>query len=62
MGELGVLTGHDTLTVQPTDFLVLEITVTQKARANHVSVRVRWPRPGCRPADPRPANRAPGVT
>ena len=43
-GELGVLTGHETLSVQPTDFLVLEIAFTQKSRVNHVSVRVRWPR------------------
>jgi hypothetical protein len=44
MGELGVLTGHETVTVRPTDFLVLEIKFTQKVRVNHVSVRVRWPR------------------
>ena len=43
-GELGVLTGHETVTVRPTDSLVLEIAFTQKARVNHVSVRVRWPR------------------
>ena len=43
-GELSVLVGHETVPVQPTDFLVLEIAVTQKRRANHVSVRVRWPR------------------
>ena len=42
-GELGVLTGHETVRVQPTDFLVLEITVTQTARANRVAGRVRWP-------------------
>ena len=61
LGELGVITGHETVPVQPTDFLVLEITVTQKARANHVSVRVRWPRPGRRPTGPCPTSRAPGV-
>lgn len=44
MGELGVLTGHETVLVQPTDFLVLEIAFTQKSRVNHVSVRIRWPR------------------
>ena len=43
-GELGVLTGHETVTVRPTDFLVLEIAFTQKVRVNHVSVRIRWPR------------------
>ena len=43
-GELGVLTGHETVTVRPTDSLLLEIAFTQKARVNHVTVRVRWPR------------------
>lgn len=43
-GELDVLTEHETVAVQPTDFLVLEIAFTQKSRANHVFVRIRWPR------------------
>jgi amphi-Trp domain-containing protein len=43
-GELGVLTGHETVTVRPTDFLVLEIAFTEKLRINQVSVRVRWSR------------------
>jgi hypothetical protein len=44
MGERGVLTGHETLSVQPTDFLVLEAAFAQKSRVDHVSVRVRWSR------------------
>ena len=44
MGELGILTGHETVTVRPTDSLVLEIAFTQKVRVNHVSVRIRWSR------------------
>ena len=43
-GELGILTGHETLVVQPADLLVLEIVFTQKSRVSHLSVRVRWPR------------------
>jgi amphi-Trp domain-containing protein len=43
-GEFGVLVGDATVPVRPTDFLLLEIAVTQKARANHVSVRIQWPR------------------
>jgi amphi-Trp domain-containing protein len=43
-GEFGVLVGDATVPVKPTDFLLLEIAVTQKARANHVSVRIQWPR------------------
>jgi hypothetical protein len=44
MGELDVLTGHEAVTVRPTDFLVLEIAFTRKVRVNHVSVRVQWRR------------------
>jgi hypothetical protein len=63
IGEFGVLMGHETVPVQPTDFLVLEITVTQKARANHVSISVRWPRRRRdRPAGPCPTGRASQVT
>jgi hypothetical protein len=44
MGELGVLTRHEIVTVRPTDSLVLEIAFTQTARVNRVTVRLRWPR------------------
>lgn len=53
-GELGVRTGHETVPVTPTEFLVLEITVTRKSRVDGFSVQVRWRRP------PAP-NRAPTV-
>jgi amphi-Trp domain-containing protein len=43
-GEFGILTGHDTVSVRPPDFLELDITVTRKSRVDHVSVQVRWPR------------------
>jgi amphi-Trp domain-containing protein len=43
-GEMGVRVGHETVPVETADVLLLEIEVTQKRRANHVSVRVRWPR------------------
>jgi hypothetical protein len=43
-GELGILTGHETVTVQPSDFLLLDIAISQTARGHQVSVRVRWPR------------------
>ena len=58
-GELGVLTGHETVAVQLADFLVLEIIFTQKSRVNHLSVRVRWPRqPGGNGAPPAGDERA----
>ena len=62
-GELGVLVGDETRPVKPTDFLLLEIAVTQKSRANHVSVHIQWPRrsmdraaaPPREPASPDPS-------
>jgi amphi-Trp domain-containing protein len=44
-GELKILVGHETVRVRPADFLVLDIAVSRKGRANHVSVRVRWLHP-----------------
>jgi hypothetical protein len=41
-GELAILVGHDTFALRPADFLVLDIAVSRKGRANHVAVRVRW--------------------
>jgi amphi-Trp domain-containing protein len=43
-GEMGVRVGHETVPVATADFLLLEIEITQKRHANHVLVRVRWPR------------------
>jgi amphi-Trp domain-containing protein len=64
-GEFGVLVGNETVPVQPTDFLLLEIAVTRKSRANHVSVRIQWPRRSLdraaagQPGKPGPADRSP---
>jgi amphi-Trp domain-containing protein len=43
-GELGIRRGHDTVSVETPDLIVLDIAVTQSRHANRVSVRVRWPR------------------
>jgi amphi-Trp domain-containing protein len=69
-GELGVQVWHETVAVEPADFLVLEVAVTQKIHVHQISVRVRWSRrPAAipqRPArsrgTPGPDRRAPGVT
>jgi amphi-Trp domain-containing protein len=42
-GEFQVVTGHDSLRVQPGDPVVLEIAVTRKHRVDHLSVHIRWP-------------------
>jgi amphi-Trp domain-containing protein len=42
-GELGVVTGHGQTALVTSEFLVLEIEVKQKKRANHVKVKLRWP-------------------
>jgi amphi-Trp domain-containing protein len=44
-GELGILAGHDTVSVRPADFLMLKIAVGHTGRATHVSVRIRWSAP-----------------
>jgi amphi-Trp domain-containing protein len=44
-GELGVVTGGEQTALVTSEFLVLEIEVKQKKRANHVEVKLRWPRP-----------------
>lgn len=43
-GELGVVTGHGETALVTSEFLVLEIEVKQKKRANHVEVKLRWPK------------------
>src|SRR5262249_51741202 len=58
-GELAVLAGHEAVPVQPTEFLVREVEVTRKPRADHLSGRVSWPRRSSRqsrdpPGDPGP--------
>jgi len=42
-GEFDVVSGHDTIRVQPGDPVVLEIAVIRKLRVDHVSIQVRWP-------------------
>ena len=42
-GEFDVVTGHDSMRIQPGDPVVLEIAVIRKLRVDHVSVQVRWP-------------------
>ena len=56
-GELGVLNGEESTTLATSEFLLMKIEVKQKKRANHVEIKLRWPR---RPlirvdADPREA-------
>jgi len=61
MGELGVLVGHETAAIQPTEFLELDIMVTRTARRNEVRIRVRWPHrqnPGHESTRPRRARTA----
>jgi amphi-Trp domain-containing protein len=43
-GELAVLSGDHATALATTEFLVLEIDVKQKKRANHVAIKMRWPR------------------
>ena len=43
-GEIGVLAGDQRVDLAAAEFLMLEIEVKQKKRANHVAVKLRWPR------------------
>jgi amphi-Trp domain-containing protein len=43
-GEMGVLAGDHRVDLAASEFVVLEIEVKQKKRANHVAVKLRWPR------------------
>jgi amphi-Trp domain-containing protein len=43
-GEFDVVTGHDTVRLQPSDVVVLGISVSRSLRVDHVSVQIRWPR------------------
>jgi amphi-Trp domain-containing protein len=43
-GELGVVTGHGQTALVTSEYLVLKIEVKQRKRANHVEVKLRWPR------------------
>jgi amphi-Trp domain-containing protein len=43
-GELAVVSGEQETSLVTTEFLLLDIEVKQKKRANHVAMRLRWPR------------------
>ena len=43
-GEISVFTGDHRVDLAASEFVVLEIDVKQKRRANHVAVKLRWPR------------------
>jgi amphi-Trp domain-containing protein len=43
-GELGVISGHGQTALVTSEFLILEIAVKQKKRANHVEIKLRWPK------------------
>jgi amphi-Trp domain-containing protein len=43
-GELGVVVGEHEAALATSEFVMLAIEVKQKKRANHVSVKLRWPR------------------
>jgi amphi-Trp domain-containing protein len=43
-GELAVGAGERSLRLATAEFLVLEIEVKPKKRANHVAVKLRWPK------------------
>jgi amphi-Trp domain-containing protein len=43
-GELKVTQGDRETSLATSEFLVLEIEVKQKKRANHVAVKLRWPK------------------
>jgi amphi-Trp domain-containing protein len=43
-GELTIVVGEQETSLVTTEYLLLEIEVKQKKRANHVAVKLRWPR------------------
>ncbi len=43
-GELKVTQGERETSLATSEFLVLEIEIKQKKRANHVAVKLRWPK------------------
>jgi amphi-Trp domain-containing protein len=42
-GELSVLAGQQSSTVATAEFVILEIEVKQRKRANRVDIKLRWP-------------------
>jgi amphi-Trp domain-containing protein len=43
-GEMAVGTGERPVALATAEFLILEIEVKQKKRANHVTIKLRWPK------------------
>ena len=43
-GEMAVGTGERPTSLATSEFVILEIEVKQKKRANHVAIKLRWPK------------------
>jgi amphi-Trp domain-containing protein len=43
-GELSIVVGEQQVQLATAEFVVLKIEAKQRKRANHVSVKLRWPR------------------
>src|SRR5215475_12898310 len=43
-GEVTVASGDDRVVLATSEFLYLEVEVKQKKRANHVGIKLRWPK------------------
>jgi amphi-Trp domain-containing protein len=43
-GEMAVGTGERPTPLATSEFVILEIEVKQKKRANHVAIKLRWPK------------------
>lgn len=43
-GEIALQTGEESTSVATSEFLMLEIEVKLKKRANHIAVKLRWPK------------------
>ena len=43
-GELSIVVGEQHVKLATAEFVVLKIEAKQRKRANHVSVKLRWPR------------------
>lgn len=43
-GELSIVVGEQRVQLATAEFVVLKIEAKQRKRANHVSVKLRWPR------------------
>jgi amphi-Trp domain-containing protein len=43
-GEIAIAVGDQQLQLATSEFVILKIEAKQRKRANHVSVKLRWPR------------------